>query len=135
MAYNWNDATIVVEHKGFTITKNYVGFGLQTASGEHLLYQMRPDALKKMALALLLTAGTAAAVETKSENFARVEADILVDQVSATVNDTMEFGVLTLGGGELGAGSLLVPISEEAIKLLLRVLPKVLQAIAPPRTA
>ncbi|HEV7256818.1 MAG TPA: hypothetical protein VGN82_03470 [Bosea sp. (in: a-proteobacteria)] len=135
MSYNWRDATVVVEHKGFKITKNYVGFGLRTAAGEDLLFQMKSADLKRMALSLLLTAGTAAAVEASRENFARVEADILVDQVSATVNETLEFGILALGGGELGAGSLSVPISDESIRLLIRILPKILQAIAPPHTA
>lgn len=135
MSYDWSNATVVVEHKGFAIKRNYVGFGLQTVTGEHLLYQMQPDALKRMALALLLTAGTAEAVKTKHENFARVETEIFVDQVSAMVNQTMEFGVLALGGGELGAGSLMVPISEEAIRSLIRVLPRILQAISPPQTA
>ncbi|HEV7258819.1 MAG TPA: hypothetical protein VGN82_13655 [Bosea sp. (in: a-proteobacteria)] len=135
MSYNWRDATVVIEHKGFKITDGYVGFGLRTADDDQLLFKMKSADLKRMALSLLLTAGTAAAVEATSENFARVEADILVDRVRASVNDTLEFGVLSFGGGELGAGSLSMPISDEAIRSLIRVLPKILQAIAPPHTA
>ncbi|HEV7319666.1 MAG TPA: hypothetical protein VGO04_13800 [Ensifer sp.] len=135
MAQNWRNATVIVEHKGFKIAPNYVGFGLRTVGGEDLLFQMKPTDLKRMALSLLLTAGTASAVESTRENFARVEADVLTDHVLATVNDTLEFGVLSFGGGELGAGSLTMPISEASIRTLIRVLPKILQAIAPPHTA